>query len=1710
MEKSVLHAPTFVDAVAERARLTEGTAFRFVDGDGRPTAESTFAELDASARSVGALLADRGLAGERVLVLLPPGLDYVRAFLGCLYAGAVAVPLHPPTGGTYSARHRAVLADATPAAVVVPSAHRDAAAEFAGGAVLTIDGELPDAADWRRPDLDASTLAFLQYTSGSTSAPRGVRVSHGNLMANSRQIHRAFGSEPGTEVVSWLPPYHDMGLIGGVLQPAFAGCTATLMSPVAFIRDPGLWLRLISERRAEVSGAPDFAYDLCADKVVDEELDLSSWRLAFNGAEPVRARTLERFAERMAPHGFRRRAFFPCYGLAEATLLVSGGHVGEVHRFTPDSLAPGATAEPSEDGVPVVGCGVAAEDVEVTVVDADGAPSPEGTVGEIRVSGPSVADGYWGTAESAVDGGVLSTGDLGFLSGGVLHVTGRSKDLVVVRGRNHYPQDLELTARDAHPLAGRGAAAFALTDGDREEAVLVVETGRGEHADVVASVLEALGRDHGLVPASVLLVRPGAVPRTTSGKVRRAATRDLVASGELAVLHRWDAGSGTTAGDPVDGSVRDVVLALAGKRLGRTLDPRLPVVAQGMDSLAAIEIKAAVADATGVELELDALLGGASVDDLVLDHVVERVEPEAVTGTRHPLAINQQALWFLEQQHPRTAAQHIYVAVRFLVDVDADALRRSFQALVDRHPALRTALHAGGGEPYQEVRDQQKVAFTVEDAGRLDAAALRARLDREAAGELFSLSDGRVLRAVLLRRPDGDVLSLVVHHVAADMWSLAVMTDELGRLYAAETGEPVEAPPAPRARYTDLAHRQRRMLESARGAELWEFWRDRLEGCKAELDLPSDRPRPRTPSYGGDTVTVELDPATTAALRELSAATGTTLFVSLLSVFQALVHRYTGEEDFLIGVPGSGRSDADLHGVVGYFVNPLLIRSTVDGDAGFADHLVNTKRTVVEALAHQEMPFPVLVERLRLQREGSRPPGYQVMFSLTSPHLLRDEGLGALQTGRAGARMRIGGLEVESLDLVRRTAQVDLTMVLAEVDDRLEGLINFSTDLFDRDTAVRLGEHFALLARHFAGDPTAAVADSPMATDAELELFRSWNATATDYPRDATVAELFAECVGAAPDSPALTFGDVRFTYRELDRVTTALARRLAELGVGAETPVGLSVDRDPSVVVSMLAVAKAGGAYVPFDPAHPVHRLRMIADSARPAVLLARPGDGHERLELDVPVVDVSTYLGREVAEDPAHDGPTPGPAGPDGALYVMYTSGSSGTPKGVCVTHRNVIRLVRANGFASFEPGDRVAAISNAAFDAATLEVWGALANGGHLVGFDRETALSPRDLAERLRAHEIDTVVLPTPLFTQLVGYDPKTFATVRQLLVGGDSMDVKRAREVADLGGPLLTNGYGPTESATFATTHPLPAVPADQGRLPIGKPIGNTGVHVLDRFLRPTPIGVPGELHISGDGLGRGYVGNPELTAERFVPDPFSARPGARMYATGDQARWLPDGTIDFLGRADFQVKVRGFRIELGEVDAAAVAHTGVLEAVTAVDESTGDKRLIGYYAGTPTPEELTAFLGDRLPEYMVPPLLVALPALPRNPNGKIDRAKLPKPETAVDPAAAAVNGREQEIGVVLAELLGRPSVGPDENFFEIGGHSLLAIRLIGRLRDSYAVEMPLNELFNNPTARAIAEFVEAESASAAPPPVPSGPTRLPRRAAVVDQTGRTS
>ncbi|MBW8873681.1 MAG: amino acid adenylation domain-containing protein [Acidobacteria bacterium] len=1740
-----------------RAR-PEHAIYTFCADSGEEVERLTLAELDARARAIAVRLHDRCPAGERALLLFQPGLSFISAFLGCLYAGVVAVPVVPPRRNRGQERLAAVAADARPKVALIDSSALDRVRqwgrELPGAADwlwLDVDGLAPDEGrDWTGPEPDPAALAFLQYTSGSTSVPKGVMVSHRNLAANQRLITAGFRQTAGSVVVGWLPVYHDMGLIGNVLQPLWSGSRCILMSPLTFLQKPVRWLEAISRYGATTSGGPSFAYELCVQKVMDEQkagLDLSRWEVAFNGAEPVRADTLDRFAAAFAPCGFRRQAFAPCFGLAEATLLVTVAGAGAGPRVAPFAAAaleqgvavPGTPGEgPAVPSRRLVGCGTAPAGVDVRIVDPEsGIPCAEGRVGEIWVAGESIAKGYWErpelTAETfgarlaaAAQRRYLRTGDLGFLAdGGELFVTGRLKDLIIIRGRNHYPQDVELTVERSHPALRPGCgAAFSVESEGEERLVVVQEVERRSRAapeELVDAIRQAVAEQHDVAVHGVVLLEVGSLPKTTSGKVQRRRCRDLYLQGKLAAAGRLAApqpapaaaaAASRAATEPAAGllsTLREIV-AQALRIAPSALDAGRPLTAQGLDSLTAFEVRSRVEAALGVAPDPADLLAGVSLEEIagaLLASPARAAEAAAApasaaagTAGAAPLTRGQRAIWFLQRLAPRSAAYNLSVALRVLSPFDPEAFERALGGLLARHESLRSRFPVEDDEPVRRVAPEAamaRVPLERVDASQWSSGKLAERL-AVAAHHPFDLERGPLLSAALFSGAGELTLLVSVHHIAVDFQSLAVVARDLGQLYEGELRGGAAGLPPPAGgdlgRYAAWEERQAGGTEGERG---WEYWREALGGELPDLDLPTDRPRPRHQGFRGGARSLRLEAGLATGVAALGRQRSATLFSTLLAAFQALLHHHSGLDDLLVGTPASCRAAAQVGELVGYLVNPVVLRGRFAGAPAFGDLVAQAHAAAVGALRHQGFPFPLLAERLAPARDASRPPLFQAMFVLHRGQSAAEALLADLAVGEPGVHWDLGGeaggVRLASAPLEVRSSQLDLSLAVAESHGELALRLVFDSDLFDGSTAERLLGHLRSLLTAAVANPSRPVAELPLLTPAEEAQLAAWNRTGAVRPPDLAVHELFAQQVERTPAAVAVAWDGRQLSYRELAARAADVARRLRGLGAVPQARVGLLLGRTPELLAGLLGTLAAGGAFVPLDPGYPVRRLELMARDAGIAVLVVDPSTAGLLPDLG------ATLLVLDGSAPAAAAAPLAGVAThPGDVAYVLYTSGSTGRPKGVMVPHcalANVLLAIARE--AEMGPADVVLSFTTPSFDIGILELLLPLVTGGRLALLPTETGRDGAALATAMAAHR-PTLVQATPASWSLLLESPPPRDPGLKAFCGGEAMSGTLADGLRALAGRAW-NMYGPTETAVYSAIFDLAR---GTGAPPIGRPVANTRCQVLSAALRQVPVGVSGELCIAGAGVARGYLGRPDLTAERFLPDPFSPHPGGRLYRTGDLARWRHDGEIEYLGRIDRQVKVRGYRIELGEIQERLRSHPGVQDAVVlAWADETGERRLVAYHTAAgerpAASGELAAFLREHLPEFMVPAAFIALEALPLTPNGKVDVRALPEPRRGAPSRADVVPPRspvEQWVGEIWAGVLGVERVGAGESFFELGGHSLRAAQVIARARKVFGVDLPLRALFEAPTVEAFARQVEAArrgvAAAASPPAEP--------------------
>lgn len=1668
--------------------------------------------LDGQARAIAARILELAQPGDRALLLYAPGVEFLPAFFGCLYARIIAVPAYPPHRNRNLLRLLAIVRDAQPRLILTTSGLvakiRTAMAEsdeFRGIHLLATD-EVPQkcAEDYKRPVVDRDTVAFLQYTSGSTKSPKGVMLTHENLLHNAAAVYHAVEQNLSDSYVSWLPVFHDMGFMAGVLQPLYAGSPCIQMSPAAFLENPARWLKAISRYKATTSGGPNFAYDLCVNKIPEAEraqLDLSSWTVAFNGAEPIRAETMRRFTAAFAPYGFRENVFYPCYGLAEATLMVSGGHRTRnplVRHFEKKSLE-NHQVTLAREGSPsnaLVGCGSSLPDQEIAIVDPLQL-SPTNDIGEIWAKGPSVAKGYWNSPEETAhtfhafikgrgDGPFLRTGDLGFIHNGELFVTGRLKDLLIIRGQNHYPQDIELTVEHCDAILHPGCGAAFSVDFNGEERLVIVQeaANRKDHdlAKTIQLIRQKIAEVHELAACAVVLVRTSTIPKTSSGKIQRHACKAAFLSNNLKVIKEWREGEPTSQGSShalVENRAAWLISELAHK-LGvdpAKIDVNQPLTAYSLDSLTAVELAHSLQAEFGIDVKWADLFEGMTIAD-----ILNKAEPAlapAVTDKQeiYPLSHGQKALWFIHQMAPASAAYNIARALRITSVVNVPALRDCFQTLVDRHPCLRTTFSSVGNQPVQQVQQGSKVFFQYVNASNWNASTLAEVLLQES-HRAFDLSSGPVFRVHLFSRSENEhVLHIAVHHIVADFWSLMVLLDEVGKLYEAYCQKTQAQLQPANFSYADWIAWHHQQLAGSEGERLRSYWMRELSGEIPPLNLPADHRRPRVQTFSGSSVPFTIGKKLTQQLKELGVQQQTTLFMTLLASFQVLLHRLTGQKQIVVGSPTTGRPRVEFANVVGYFVNPLPLRADFSDRLTFSQFITHLRKTVMGAFAHELYPFPLMVEALGIPRDFSTSPIFQTMFVFQKTYGNHSADFVRLALAESGAQMKLGELQFESLALEERTSQFDLSLTVGEGEIGLSGSWQYNSDLFERATVERWAECFRVLLEAIVAAESLVSTLPIMPEHERRELLMGFGQTILNYDHKECLHQHIERQVALTPDKTAIVWNQAETSYRDLDAQANEIAIYLRSLGVKPGDLAGVCVRRSPAMIAAMLGIWKAGAAYVPLDPQYPEERLKLMLADSGAKVVITEEGLRSKVKASAAAIVFIDKDWDKFTQ---MKSGKINVEVNSEQMAYLIYTSGSTGTPKGVMLSHRNALSFVTwAENTFSAEEFSGVLATTSICFDLSIFELWSTLSCGGTIVLADDilQWWESLREEKSHDRVRMVNTVPSAIARLIQR-GRLPESVCTVN---LAGEALKESLVSEVYAAGNVKRVNNlYGPTETTTYSTW----ATVSEQREITIGRAVANTQLYVLDGELELVPQGVLGELYIAGAGVSHGYWKHPGQTAERFLPDPFSKAGGERMYRTGDVVRWSSNRELEYLGRADHQVKVRGYRIELEEIASVLGGHADVYESVVIVKEHAADKRLVAYASTRPgagtSEEALKEYLEKRLPRYMVPSSITLLENLPKTPNGKIDRKALPNPDRMGHAGIQKPrNDVEKKIAEIWQEVLGVEQVGIEDDFFALGGHSLLATQIMARVEDFFKTTISLSKLFESPTVAAMARSIES-------------------------------
>ena len=1530
------------------------------------------------------------LAGRGVGPEVPVGICLERGldFVVAMLAVLKAGGAYLPLDPGYPAERLAFMLEDTGAPLVVTTS---ALAAHVETPVVLLDAD--------RDALDASAgadlgravspddLAYVIYTSGSTGAPKGVAVTHGSLV-NLVAWHVATYGVASRDRAAHVAP---LGFDASVweLWP-YLSSGASVALPSENVRtSPSELVAWLNDNAVTIPFLPTaLVHEIFSS---GQHAALRA-RTVLTGGEQLHVRPDDATSFELVNH----------YGPTEATVVASAGPV-EAGGGAPPSI-----------GRPIA-------NAAVFVLDPYGNPVPVGVPGELYVGGAGVARGYLArpglTAErfvpdpfSSVPGARLyRTGDRArHLRDGGIEFLGRMDHQVKIRGFRIEPGEIE-AALSTHD-AVRDAVVVA-----RDERLVAYVAADGSPTTTELRAHLAAKLPGYMVPAQFVALDE--LPLTPNGKVDRAALPAPEGRPELEAVY-------TAPRTPVEEVLAGIWCDVLGLERVGVHDDFFDL---GGHSLVATQVVSRARAALSVELPLKALFESPTVAGLAAiaigsEHLdVPAIEP-VPRGSELPLSFAQQRLWFLDRLEPGGAEYNVPLALRVRGPLDLAALRRALAGVVARHETLRTTFRTVDGEPVQVVHAPREVDLDVTEVE--DETEARALATAEAERP-FDLERGPLLRARVLRWDDDEhVLVVVTHHIVSDGWSAAVFTRELTALYE----DPGARLPELSIQYADFAAWQRRWLSGDALEAQLDYWRKRLAGLPPVLELPADHPRPAVRSSLGKTHSFAVDGDTVRALNAVARARNATLFMTLAAAFQTVLSRYSGSDDVPIGTVIAGRTRPEVEDLVGFFVNTLVLRTDLSGDPAFGELLDRVREVALGAYAHQDVPFEKLVEELGPERSLSHTPLFQVMF--------------ALQGAGAEEAHALGDAEVTPFALDVTTAKFDLTLSMVEDAAGAAGVIAYSSDLFEPATIERMAGHLTNLLEAVAADPDRPLSElDVMSAPERRHVVVELNDTAAEYPADRCVNELFEAEVIRNPAAVALISDGHVLSYGELNRRANRLAHHLRAKGVAAETPVGICLDRGVDFVVAALAVLKAGGAYVPLDTGYPVERLAfMVEDTGAPVVVttaaLAPRTEGVDVVSLDadedVVATRPDTNLGRT--------------ASPDDLAYVIYTSGSTGTPKGVAVTHRSLTNLV-AWHVATYRvaPGDRAAHVAPLGFDASVWELWPYLSCGASLALPPEHVRTSPAELVAWTNDNGVTITFVPTALVHELFSQGLHALLRARTVLTGGDRLRIRPDEDT-----PFeLFNHYGPTEGAVVATAGRVGAAGAAPPS--IGRPIANAAVYVLDPRGDPVPIGVPGELFVGGAGVARGYLGRPALTADRFVPDPFSDAAGARLYRTGDRARFLPDGAVEFLGRVDHQVKVRGFRIEPGEIEAALATHEGIGGAVVVSRE----ERLVAYVTPrhAPTATELRAHLGKTLPEHMLPAYFVALDELPLTPNGKVDRAALPAPDGRPELDAAYVPPRthaEELLAAIWCDVLGLERIGVHDNFFELGGDSILSIQIVAR------------------------------------------------------------
>ncbi|GKU77856.1 non-ribosomal peptide synthetase [Paenibacillus sp. L3-i20] len=1595
----------------------------------------------------------------------------------------------------------------------------DSAAEQLGQNMLPIQELMECDVDPNYPgimyDANEDDVAFIQFTSGSTGDPKGVVLTHGNLLSNMRAIIEGAHSTEADSSLSWLPLTHDMGLIGFHLTPILGGMNQWQMPTSMFVLHPMKWMEITNRNRITCLSSPNFGYVHFLQHFKPEgalNWDLSCVRLIFNGAEPISAVHCRDFTGQMERYGLREQCIFPVYGLAEASLAVTFPHVEErLHSLILNRKGVGIgnsiqTASAGEsDSIEIVELGFPVAECQLKICSESGVEVADGIVGIVHIRGSNVTSGYFNRPDIneviISPEGWLNTGDLGFMQEGRLYVTGRMKDVIFANGQNVYPHDLEaLISEIKGAEIGKTAVCAVQDETTKQDEIAVFVQYRGKLINFLSikdNIQRLLNRKTGLQVSLIVPVRR--IPKTTSGKIQRYALAESMREGEfasiLSELEQLVAASVSqvmteslvppdTATERVLHSIWQDVL----KKESIGIDDHF--LELGGNSLQAAYVAARLEDSLGADITLGDLFRHTTIRTLAafIDKSIsentsiplrsQRIE-KLPSMENYMASSAQKRLFVLEEMNPGLLSYHLPHSIHVEGELDQEKFEQAWRNLIERHDALRTSFVMTEDGVRQTIAEEVSLPIGYFDGSQCSEDKL---LDRQISFlKPFDIEKAPLFRVELVSLgQDRHLILFDMHHLITDGTSMGLLIGEFVDLYDGK-----KLPPLP-LQFVDIVGWEERTKHSNRMERQRSYWLEQFQDGAPVVNIPSDFSRPLNASYRGEIERFELDRDLTAELKELASRTGGTLYTVLIGIYYALVSKYTGAQDVVIGTAAARRTRAEMGQIVGLFVNMVPLRLQGNNEMPLSEWMSQVSAKVLDSLGNQDIPYEEIVELAGTKLEYGRNPLFDTVFTLQNMEL---------------PHFRAKDVTFRSVPMDTGSAKFDMTWECVEKEDGIAVSVEFSLDLYSSSTIRQLARHYVTLARNIVRYSEMPLAEVELHDLAEMELLKELGtASRTGYPRDITLSQLFEQQANRTPHLPAVVFNNDVMTYLELNEEANRLAHLLLRHGVHPSSRVALVLSRSIAIPVAIIATLKTGSAYVPISPQYPAERIRFMLQDSGAAVLLACGSTAEicrelvSGMSLSVEVIDMDASREEWLKEDISN---LPSQAVATDPAYIMYTSGSTGQPKGIITTHRNVIRVAVDTDYIQLTEEDALLQLSNYAFDGSTFDLFGALLNGAKLVMPGEVDVLDVHALLELIVKQGVTVFFATTALFNTLVDHGLQELSSVRHVLFGGERASVSHVRTAfLALGPGVLLHVYGPTETTVFATCYPIMTLDRDATVIPIGRPIGHSEAIILDDKGRLLPVLVGGELCIAGDGLAAGYLNLPHMTSDKFVPHPFWE--GELIYKTGDLVRWMPDGNLEFLDRRDSQVKLRGFRIELGEIESKLLQCEGVREALVALKHRDNDPLLCAYIVadGELSADKLRGELGSKLPSFMIPATIVRLEKLPLTSNGKIDKKALPEPDFAAYGAwksasyVVPATSTEVKIAAIWQEVLRVERVGACDHFFEHGGHSLKASVLVSELYKQCGVRMPIKAIFERPTVREQAEWMDKAVTESYEPIIP--------------------